>query len=142
MSVLPSHWLEVSSCFTRYREYRRLLGSRRNDKVTTHAEKVSTLIQQTSTEFLMWVLMSIGKQANQQLFYITLVRFRGFSRLGLDFGSRIGCMLPTTVFDIYFEELYTRLCDRIMSKWIFGWSPIFPCDVLFCFVTNTEATFQ
>ena len=110
MSDLQAHWLEVSSGFTRYREYRRLLGSCRNDDVSTHAENVATLIHQTRTELLMWVLMSIVKRANQQLFYITLViRFRGLSRLGLDFGSRIGCMLSATVFDIYFEELYTRL---------------------------------
>ena len=95
------------------RHYRRLLRDFRNDPENFDNGLVAALVDDSKVEFVCFLLHSIGKVANQQLFYISLVnRLRGLSRSGLDFNSKIGTMLASSTFDIYWQALLVTLQQK------------------------------
>jgi hypothetical protein len=105
-----STWFQLCAPWTYKKQYRRLVKVHKNNNNTDISMEVGNLINSCRALFVAYILTTIGKQANCQIFYITLViRMRGLSRNGLDFLSSFGTTLSLRTFDVYFDAFLGRV---------------------------------
>ena len=105
-----STWFKLCSPWTYKNQYRRLVKRHKQDSDTDLTVEIENLINSCRVLFVAYILTAIGKQANCQIFYITLViRMRGLSRNGLDFLSSFGTTLSLRTFDVYFDAFLARI---------------------------------
>lgn len=110
VSNIMSTWFKLCSPWTYKNQYRRLVKRHKQDSDTDLTVEIKNLINSCRALFVAYILTAIGKQANCQIFYITLViRMRGLSRNGLDFLSSFGTTLSLRTFDVYFDAFLARI---------------------------------
>ena len=113
MSNLQTQWIRMSAPHNQLKRFTRLVKIQKTNEDDLDAVDVDDVIRCTRAPFIFWLLSSIGKSANSQLFYFTLVlRMRGLSRNGLDFARFSLNTTPLSVFDNQMAGLIARMSTQ------------------------------
>lgn len=105
-----SLWFTVNAPNDKRKTYKRLLKVYKTDALLLQEAEVNALLLSCQAQFIHYIFVSIGKSANSQLFYHTLVlKMRGLSRSGMDFVSSLGATISRTTYDVYHAALMSRL---------------------------------